>query len=94
MTNVTDLNHLADNRRKPKLVSMIIETNADGYLARIPGIQGAFAEGDSPQEAMFNCIDVLQMIIDYKQEQNQTLKLGEIEVNSNTQFTVAIPVSL
>ena len=28
-------------------LSLVLETNEDGYLARCPGIQGAFAEGDT-----------------------------------------------
>lgn len=46
----------------------MIEGNEDGYLARIPNIQGAFAEGDTPQEAIFNCLDVLSMIIEYRKQ--------------------------
>lgn len=31
---------------KAIFLSLILETNGDGYLASVPGIQGAFAEGD------------------------------------------------
>ncbi|MBR8826532.1 MAG: hypothetical protein DSM107014_01270 [Gomphosphaeria aponina SAG 52.96 = DSM 107014] len=74
------------------MVSMVIEINEDGYLASIPGIQGAFAEGDTPHEAIFNCLDVLKMIIEYRQEQNQELNLGEIEFTQNTRLTFTMPI--
>ena len=28
-------------------VSVVLERNGDGYLASVPGLQGAFAEGDT-----------------------------------------------
>ncbi|MGQ9626670.1 MAG: type II toxin-antitoxin system HicB family antitoxin [Anaerolineae bacterium] len=34
-------------------ISLVVEPNDDGYLARCPGIQGAFAEGDNIEEAIF-----------------------------------------
>lgn len=82
------------DKKKPQIISVVIENNDDGYLAMIPGIQGAFAEGDTPQEAIFNCIDVLTMIIQYKQEQNDNLNLESIELSTNTGWTFAIPIQL
>jgi predicted RNase H-like HicB family nuclease len=81
-------------KNKPQLVSVVIENNDDGYLARISGIQGAFAEGDTPQEAIFNCIDVLQMIIEYQKEQGKPLNLETIELSPNSYLTFAIPIQL
>ena len=46
----------------------MIERNDDGYLASMPSIQGAFAEGGSIEEAIFNFVDVLKMIFDYRRE--------------------------
>ena len=37
------------NKNKAQIISVVIENNDDGYLAMIPSIQGAFAEGDTPQ---------------------------------------------
>jgi len=48
-------------------LSVLIESNDDGYLASAPGIQGAFAEGDTVEEAIFNCIDVVKLIAAYRQ---------------------------
>jgi predicted RNase H-like HicB family nuclease len=42
-----------------------IERNDDGFLARCPKIEGAFAEGDTVGEAIFNCVDVVRMIGEY-----------------------------
>ena len=48
------------------VVSIVLETNGDGYLASVPDVQGGFAEGDTIEEAVFNCIDVLKMIFEYR----------------------------
>ena len=45
--------------RTAVVVSIVVEANNDGYLASVPGVQGAFAEGDTLEEAVFNCVDVL-----------------------------------
>jgi predicted RNase H-like HicB family nuclease len=81
-------------KNKSQLTSVVIKNNEDGYLARIPGIQGAFAEGDTPQDAIFNCIDVLKIIIDYKKEQNKPLNLETIELSDDSCLTFAIPIQL
>ncbi len=49
-------------------LTMVIEPNDDGYLARCPDIQGAFAEGDTVEESVFNCIDVVKLIASYRSE--------------------------
>jgi predicted RNase H-like HicB family nuclease len=54
------------NKGKTILASIELEKNDDGYLARIPGVQGAFAEGDTIEEAVFNLIDVAKMIFAYR----------------------------
>ncbi len=50
------------------VLSFVIERNGDGYLARAPNIQGAYAEGDTIEEAIFNCADVMEMISAYRRE--------------------------
>lgn len=47
---------------------MIVEPTNDGYLVSVPGMQGAFAEGDTGEEAVFNCVDIVKMIIAYRLE--------------------------
>ncbi len=50
------------------ILSMIVEPTNDGYLVSVPGMQGAFAEGDTGEEAVFNCVDIVKMIIAYRLE--------------------------
>jgi predicted RNase H-like HicB family nuclease len=54
------------------LVSVVVEPNDDGFLATCPGIQGALAEGDTIEEAIFNCIDVIKMIGEYRAERGES----------------------
>ena len=51
----------------------IEENEGGGFLARCPDLQGAFAEGDSPEDAIANCISVIDMIIAYRRERNETI---------------------
>jgi len=73
-------------------LTMVVESNNDGYLARCPGIQGAFAEGDTIEEAIFNCVDVVKMIAAYRAERGETLGVNEIDLAPETRFSLAIPV--
>jgi predicted RNase H-like HicB family nuclease len=52
--------------QKAVWLSLVVEKNDDGFLARVPGVQGAFAEGETIEEALFNCVDVVKMIADYR----------------------------
>ena len=58
---------------KAPYLSIVIESNEGGYLARRPGIQGAFAEGDTIEEAIFNCVDVVKMISAYRAKRSKRL---------------------
>ena len=58
------------------LLSLMVEKNDDGYLASIPGMQGAFAEGETMEEAVFNCVDVAKLIAAYRQERGEDLGLN------------------
>ena len=51
-------------------LNLVITLIDDGYLARCQGIQGAFAEGETIEDAMFNCLDVVKMIAAYRREQS------------------------
>lgn len=59
---------------KVSLLSLIIEANEDGFLASCSDIQGAFAEGDTVEEAIFNCIDVVKMISAYCANRGETVQ--------------------
>ena len=79
---------------KAVFLSLMLEINDDGYLASVPGIQGAFAEGDTVEEAIFNCVDVVKLIADYRAERGEKLGFNEVELTPNTRLTVAIPVGV
>ena len=79
---------------KLSYINIVITVNDDGYLAQCPGIQGAFAEGDTIEEAIFNCVDVLKMIADYRRERFETIWLNSLQVTSDMQISVALPVNV
>ena len=79
--------------KKVQLISIVLETNDDGYLAHIPSIQGAFAEGDTPEEAIFNCLDVLAMIRDYRANDNSLISFPNLELNAQNNVTITIPIA-
>lgn len=60
---------------KAVFLSIILTPNDDGYLASVPGIQGAFAEGNTIEEAIFNCIDVVKMIVAYRTERGENIRI-------------------
>jgi hypothetical protein len=53
-------------------LSIKLEKNGDGYLASVPGLHGGFAEGDTVEQAIFNCVDVVKMIAEYKAERGES----------------------
>jgi predicted RNase H-like HicB family nuclease len=58
-------------------VSLVVEPNGDGYLATVPGLQGAVAEGDTVEKAVFNCVDVVKLIAAYRAERNEPLGFND-----------------
>ena len=76
------------------MASIEIKKNDDGFLARIPGIQGAFAEGDTVEEAVFNCIDVVKMIFEYRKERNEKLGFNKIKFTRNSKLAFTMPVGI
>ncbi len=79
---------------KTVLLSLVVAANDGGYLARCPGIQGAFAEGDTIEEAIFNCVDVVKMIAEYRAERGEPLAAHVLEMTPETQVAVSIPVGV
>ena len=75
-------------------LSLILESNDDGYLARCPSIQGAFAEGDTIEEALFNCVDVIKMVLAYRAERKEPAGVSEVILTPKAQVTVSIPVEI
>ena len=45
---------------------VVIYFDEDTYIAKCPLIQGAFAEGDTPEEALKELMDVIRMIFEYR----------------------------
>ena len=76
------------------LLSLLLEVNGDGYLASVPGIQGACAEGDTMEEAVFNCIDVVKLIAAYRKERGETLGFNTVVMTPESRLTVAMPLGL
>ncbi len=72
------------------MLSMVVKANNGGYLARCPGIQGAFAEGDTIEEAIFNCVDVVETIAKYRAERGEPLAANVLEITPETQVAVSI----
>ncbi len=83
---------------KPKItyLSITIEPNEDGFLAKCPAIRGAFAEGDTIKEALFNCLDVIEMIFEYRKERGETIFDIDIieELSGKKEVAFTIPMEL
>jgi len=73
---------------------IVVESNEDGYLAHCSGVQGAFAEGDTLEEAIFNCIDVFKMIAAYRAERGESLGWPAIEMTAQTHLSFSIPIAV
>ncbi len=79
---------------KALLASINIQKNGDGYLATLPGMQGAFAEGDTVEEALFNCVDVVKLIFEYRKERGEELGFNIFSFNKSNTMTVAVPIGI
>ena len=75
-------------------VSIVVDSNDNGYLASVPGLQGAFAEGDTVEEAIFNCVDVVKLIAAYRAERGESLGFNQVELTPDTRMTLSIPVGV
>ena len=82
------------NEPRAIYLSLVLEANDDGYLASVPGMQGALAEGDTLEEAIFNCVDVVKLIAAYRAERGEFLGFHAIELAPGMQLTVAVPVGV
>ena len=79
---------------KTILLSLIVAANDGGYLARCPSIQGAFGEGETIEEAIFNCVDVVKLIAEYRTERGESLAAHVLEMTPETRVAVSIPVEV
>jgi predicted RNase H-like HicB family nuclease len=78
----------------PLMFSLQIEANDDGYLVSAPGIQGAFAEGDTIEAALFNCIDVIKLISAYRRERGESIEGDRVEITVDKPLTIALPIGI
>jgi len=85
------------NETKITYLPITIEPNEDGFLAKCSTIQGAFAEGDTIKEALFNCLDVIEMIFEYRKERGETtfnIDIEELSGRKEIAFTMPIEVQI
>ena len=76
------------------LLPLVLEVNDGGYLSSVPCLQGGFSEGDTIEEAIFNCVDVVKLIAAYRAERGESLGFNEIELTPETRITIAVPVGV
>jgi len=55
---------------------VVVSYDEDIFIAKCPTIQGAFAQGETPEDAVKELINVIQMIKEYRKERGD-LMLGE-----------------
>ena len=79
---------------KIRYLTIVVTVNGDGYLAQCSDIQGAFAEGDTVEEAIFNCVDVVKMIAAYRAERNETVDKKEINLTPEMHISLTMPVGI
>ncbi|MBF0609313.1 MAG: type II toxin-antitoxin system HicB family antitoxin [Candidatus Magnetobacterium sp. LHC-1] len=72
---------------------IIVEYDQDTYIARCPFIQGAFADGDTPEEALKELIDVIKLIMEYRAEIGQSLDVTDMTVET-TKVITSIPIGI
>lgn len=81
-------------QHKVRYLSIMVEPNDAGYLARCSRVQGAFAEGDTIEEAIFNCVDVVKMIASFRSERGENIGLDEFVLEPDVRVSVAVPVEV
>ena len=82
------------SEHRVRYLSIVVEPNDAGYLARCSGIQGAFAEGDTIEEAIFYCVDVVKMIASYRTERGENLGVDEFVLSPDARVSLALPVEV
>ena len=76
-------------------VLLTVERNNGGFLARCPTIDGAFAEGDTVGEAIFNCVDVIKMICAYRKERGEKVfEESSEDLTARKEIAFTMPVEV
>jgi predicted RNase H-like HicB family nuclease len=68
---------------------IVISFEDDIYIAQCPLIDGAFAEGETPQEASRELTEVIEMILEYKKERGEGINrlIGALTTESDKVVT-------
>jgi predicted RNase H-like HicB family nuclease len=73
-------------------IPVVISFEEDTYIARCPLIQGAFAEGETPEETIKELIDVIKMILQYRKERGE--KLMDDLIIETDKVVTTLPVEI
>ncbi|MGR3318044.1 MAG: type II toxin-antitoxin system HicB family antitoxin [Candidatus Anammoxibacter sp.] len=73
-------------------IPVIAEFVEDTYIAKCPVIQGAFAEGESPEDSIRELVDVVKSIMVYRKERGERL-CEDMVVDTNKVIT-AMPIGI
>ncbi len=57
---------------KKHLFTIVVEKDADGYMAYCPQLQGCYAQGDSYKEALANIEDAIRLHIEDRGESDES----------------------
>ena len=69
-------------------LSVVIEKDADGYLALCPELQGCYTQGDSYEEALENIRDAIRLQLEDRIESKEDIPT--IEAISLTSIEVTV----
>jgi len=73
-------------------IPIVVSFEEDTYIANCPIIQGAFAQGDTPEEAVKELIDVVKMIKEYKNERGEDI-VSEM-ITETDKVVTTIPIAI
>lgn len=71
----------------------IVSFEEDIYIARCPLLQGAFAEGETPEDAVANLVDVVKAILQYRKERGEEDPLNDLIIEAD-RVASTIPIGL
>lgn len=71
---------------------VVVSYDEDVYIAKCPTIQGAFAQGETPEDAVKELINVIQMIKEYRKERGEAILPGD--ALEATEMEITLPVEV
>jgi predicted RNase H-like HicB family nuclease len=76
-------------------IPVTVSYEEDTYIARCPLLQGAFAEGETPEEAIKELVGVVKMILEYRKERKEkTDGLKDFVLGAHEKVCTSIPVAV